>query len=181
MRLTTRPLGWLSLHEKRIPEVPDTRRKMSIHTQTEGPTQGQESESTPARFEEAFESFRDHEENGNFGEMEYLFGLYEDELRFWREQQDQSPIDTRDFTNENPGESLLSSTPPEPLGDHRRERESLRLPYEAKDENSVRYETLIMRPSSTRIPEHQHHCKSPPAKSTTLSVPTRERKTHTGR
>ena len=41
-----------------------------------------------------------------FGEMEYLFGLYEERMRMWKDQQEQSSIDTRDFTNENPGECL---------------------------------------------------------------------------
>ena len=88
-------------------------------------------------FEEAFEGFRDHEENGYVGEMENLFGLYENEVRLWKEQQEQYPIDTRDFTNENPGESLTPLTPPGSLlGDHQRDYESLRLPSEAKHRTS---------------------------------------------
>ena len=39
-------------------------------------------------FEEALESFTDHEQNGYFGEIEYLFGLYEDDVRLWKEQED---------------------------------------------------------------------------------------------
>ena len=51
MRTATRRLGWLSLHEKRIPEVHDRRRKKIIHTQTESPTHSSgESESTRGGF-----------------------------------------------------------------------------------------------------------------------------------
>ena len=73
-------------------------------------------------FEEASERLRDRREEEYFREMEYVFGLYEEGVRAWKEQQEQSPIDTREFTNENPGEPLPPLTPPEsPLGDHPRE------------------------------------------------------------
>ena len=128
-------------------------------------------------FEDAFESFRDHEENEYCGEMDYVFGFYAEGVRAWKEQQEQSPIDTREFTNENPGEPLpLLTTPESPLGDHSREYDSLPGP---RTKAPSRYETLIMRLLSTRIREHQHHCKSPPAKSThTLSTHKREEHPH---
>ena len=60
-------------------------------------------------------------EEDYFREMDSLFGLYEESVRAWNEQQEQSPIDTRDFTNGNPGEPLSFLTPPEsPLGDNTR-------------------------------------------------------------
>ena len=73
-------------------------------------------------FVVAFESSRDREEYEYFGEMEYLFELYEDGVSLGRDYSEQSPIDTRDFTEEDRRESLPPLTPPEsPFGDRQRE------------------------------------------------------------
>ena len=71
-------------------EDPDPNREPhSLKRRRKGPEEQELRE-----FEEAFESFRNHEGNGYFGEIECLLGLYEDEARLWKEQQEQFPIDT---------------------------------------------------------------------------------------
>ena len=115
-------------------------------------------------FEEGWGNFRDREEDECFGEMEYLFGLYEEGGRLWKEQQERSPIDRRDFTNEHPGDSLPPLSPESPLGDHQREHESVRLPSEAKDEKSklqrdLHYETSEYENHRASAPLQEPSCK----------------------
>ena len=102
MRTTTRPMDRLCLHEKR-PRSPRL-----AEEEYEDPHSNREAQSLKRRranlhetelrgFEEASESFRDRMEDDYSREMEYPFGLYEEGVRAWKEQHEQSTIDTRDF------------------------------------------------------------------------------------
>ena len=116
-------------------------------------------------FAETFESVRDEEEEECFGEMEFLFGLYEDRVRLCREQHEQSPKDTGDFTDENLGQSLSPlSTPEPPLGEYQGEYESLRLPSETNAENykplrDPQYEIFENESPRASAPLHESSCE----------------------